>query len=268
VTDYKKIDCHLHSEFSYDSEEKIENILKTAAERGLYAVALTDHCEMNAPEDSRGEPKVLEGLQKLRSLREPYSGGLIVLCGAEVGQATQNYAAANHFIETAKLDFILGSIHNTKAEEDFYFIDFSKRDPLPLYTAYLGEMLELIEWGRFDSLAHLTYPLRYITEKYGIAIDHSALYPQYDAILSLLAEKELALEVNTSSVKNGGGLCPDFTFIKRFFDLGGRRITFGSDSHQAQYIGTGIDNAREAALAAGFKNAVIYKNRSPIEVAL
>ena len=46
-------DYHLHSEFSFDSSEKIENICKKAVEEGISEIAVTDHAELplreNAP---------------------------------------------------------------------------------------------------------------------------------------------------------------------------------------------------------------------------
>ena len=38
-------DYHLHSEFSFDSSEKIENIVEKALQMGIDEIALTDHAE-------------------------------------------------------------------------------------------------------------------------------------------------------------------------------------------------------------------------------
>ena len=40
-------DCHTHTQFSMDSEADIDLCIKRAAELGLAAYAITDHCECN-----------------------------------------------------------------------------------------------------------------------------------------------------------------------------------------------------------------------------
>ena len=55
--------------------------------------------------------------------------------------------------------------------EDFFFLDYKNYDIDELLTRYFDGLLELCQWGAFDSLAHLTYPLRYIVAREKINVD-------------------------------------------------------------------------------------------------
>ena len=108
-----------------------------------------------------------------------------------------------------------------------------------ILTRYFEEILELCQWGQFDSLAHLTYPLRYITGQYHIPVDLSRYDSIIDEILRTLAQKGLGLEINTAGLRREiGQTAPTLPYIKRFRQLGGEILTFGSDAHRAQEPGS------------------------------
>ena len=54
--------------------------------------------------------------------------------------------------------------------------------------------------------------------------------------------------------------------MKRFRELGGRYITFGSDAHYVRDLAGHFDAALEAAQYAGFPCSVFYQQRSPMEM--
>ena len=77
-----------------------------------------------------------------------------------------------------------------------------------LYTSYWEEELEVIAWGQFDTLAHLTYPLRYIQGEHGIPVDLAKHQEAIDQIFRALIDAGKALEVNTSGSVSYTHLCP------------------------------------------------------------
>ena len=129
---------------------------------------------------------------------------------------------------------------------------------------YFETIYKLCEWNKFDSLAHLTYPLRYITGKYKIDVDLSRFKEIIDEILALLIKNEKALEINTSGYFNElKDILPNAEIVKRYKELGGNYITIGSDSHFCDKIGMGIEQGMDAALKCGFTHITVYKNRQP-----
>ena len=121
--------------------------------------------------------------------RQAFDYRLVVMNGIEMGQAIQNKEKAQEILRRYRFDFVLGSLHCIRGMDDFAYIDFSDLDVDVILTRYFEEILELCQWGQFDSLAHLTYPLRYITGQYHIPVDLSRYDSIIDEILRTLAQK-------------------------------------------------------------------------------
>ena len=113
----------------------------------------------------------------------------------------QNIEAAEDILDACDFDFTLASVHNVQGMPDFYELDYSQVDLTKTLHQYFDEILETIEWGKFDSLAHLTYPWRYIVGEHGLAIDDVQLSGRIDEVLTALIKNGKALEVNTSGLR-------------------------------------------------------------------
>ena len=99
-------------------------------------------------------------------------------------------------------------------------------------------MLELCQWGGFDTLAHMTYPLRYIIGKYQIPVDMKPYEEVIREILKTVADKNLALEINTAGLRREiGQTSPTLEYVKLFRELGGELLTFGSDAGSWRWTG-------------------------------
>ena len=82
--------------------------------------------------------------------------------------------------------------------------------------------------------------------------------------LKTLADKNLALEINTAGLRREiGQTSPTLEYVKLFRELGGELLTFGSDAHRAQDLGAGLDVAIDMAKEAGFSHFAFYKKREP-----
>ena len=172
-------DCHSHSNCSPDGEHTQKAMVERAGELGLYAYTLTDHCECNEYEEQYRERQA-RAWDEMERLCVPE--GLVFLKGIELGQATQNPEGAREAVEKYPYDFVIGSLHNMRGEMDFYYMDCREKtqdEIAGLLYRYWDELLEMIELGGFDSLGHLTYPLRYIQGEQGVIVD---LERHYDRI--------------------------------------------------------------------------------------
>ena len=90
--------------------------------------------------------------------------------------------------------------------------------------------------------------------------DYSFWRDEIDEILRLLASKGIALEINTSGLRQQiGKLMPDLAIIKRFRELGGEMVTVGSDAHKAEDVGKNILDGIRAAASAGFGHIAAFK---------
>lgn len=260
------VDLHTHTDNSFDGHHSTMYLCETACMNGLRAVAFTDHLEMDAFYKGNFDRTAIQSYFEIAKARSAFSGKLMVCVGAELGQAVYNKPLSEKLIEMMNYDFIIGAIHNLPDMQDFYYMDFSDEsiDYMDLLRQYFEWELKLAKWAKFDTLAHLTYPLRYIVGNYGKNVDMSRFSEIIDEILLTLIRNKTALEINTAGLRKAIGVTsPDEDIIRRYKELGGKLITIGSDAHYAEHLGAGIEQGYELALKCGFDKVAVYQGRTP-----
>lgn len=274
------IDCHTHTQFSVDSEADIRQMIERAIGLGLSAYAITDHCECNRWYSEDHYPNETtypyfdfgrdyeNSVSAVTKLKEEYAGRINLICGTELGEATEVPEIAEKVAADERLDFIIGSMHQLPKTEDFAFIDYSEYSPESIYgllERYFIEINKLCKWGKFDVLGHLTYTLRYIKGNFGFDADIS----RFDDIIAdsfrILAHNGKGIEINTSGLRqNYGDTFPSYKYVKLFRDLGGEIISIGSDAHTVEDLGKGVREGAKIALKAGFNRLCYFKRRKPV----
>ena len=260
-------DCHLHTKCSPDGQDTAGLLCEGASRMGMYAVAITDHCECNTYREEGYQQSVRDSYLQARNAASAYNS-LHVYAGVELGQPTQNLNAARDVLSSMDFDFVLASVHNLPGEQDFYFMDFSlmpQRELEQLLNHYMEELMTTVRWGDFDSLAHLTYPWRYIEGRDKRRVPVEKFSEQTDCILRELIRKDEALELNTSGLRQElGDTMPQLPLLKRYRELGGRLVTIGSDAHRWMDIGSGIETGLSLLSQAGFRYFTVFSRRKPV----
>lgn len=267
---YKNIvDLHVHTDNSFDGNHSATFFCEKAEFMDLRAVAFTDHCEVD---QFRGDPayekRIFQAFFEVSKVRSAFRGKILILNGIELGQPAFDTEAADRILSTHDYDMVLGSVHNLRGGEDFYFMEnLTLKEAEKLLEEYFNALIELLEWGNFDVLAHLTYPLRYFYSKSNLTIDLSKFKDQIDEILLLTAKSGKALEINTAALRQPlNKLSPEVDIVKRFKELGGKYVSVGSDAHYAEHLAADIDMAYSCALEAGFDSITFFQKRTPIEM--
>ena len=83
-----------------------------------------------------------------------------------------------------------------------------------------------------------------------------------DEILKVLAHKGKALEINTRRLGSKEAMEVLMPIYQRFYEVGGRIVTIGSDAHRASEIGKGLADAVIMADRAQLK-VVYFKDGQP-----
>ena len=177
-----RCDCHLHTDNSFDSETPAERQVDRAHELGIEYIAITDHCDILEWSDLN----IARSNAQAAELNRKYDD-LTVLRGIELGEPLQSPEQTAIALGLCEYDFVLCSLHNIAGEEDFYYLHPDEEQAYDLIGRYFDELLEMVRWNAFDSLAHFTYPLRYITGRDGVRVDMSRFQPIIRRILSELA---------------------------------------------------------------------------------
>ena len=266
-------DSHCHSNNSFDAKNTVDEMCQAAISRGLYALAITDHCEahyLNCGENCEFgifDRQIPKSVSEMNIAKKQYAKQLKVLCGLELGEPMHDPAQTTKALSYGSFDFILASVHNLRGRDDFYYMDFSKVNIDTILQEYFTELAETAAFEHFDSLAHLTYPLRYIVERTGSFPDLSKHYHLIDDVFNILIKNHKALEINVSGLfKPMKTTLPDVSLVARFKELGGRYVTIGTDAHSEDMVGKGIEQGIAVAKEAGFTEYTIFENHTPIQI--
>ncbi|MDE5583937.1 MAG: histidinol-phosphatase HisJ family protein [Ruminococcus sp.] len=273
------IDCHTHTQFSMDSEADINSCIEKAVTLGLSAYAITDHCECNAwytkehymstenMDYFNYSADFEKSVSAVTELKEKYSKKINLICGVELGQATQEKEIAEMVNRDRRLDFIIGSLHQLKGEKDFYYIDYDNMTMEEIYNLlerYFTEVYEMCRLGCLDVLGHITYCLRYMKCRNNITPDISRFDDIIAETFRTLANNGKGIEINTSGIRQGFGDCfPSLKYVRLFKELGGEILSVGSDSHTPEDIGKNISEGIITAKNAGFSRLCYFMERKP-----
>lgn len=241
-------------------------LCETAVAKGASCIAIADHCEIDSKTEDFRALCTNQYVETFECKRY-FEGQLLVLQGIELGQAIYNIPLANHILDKFNYDFVLGSIHNLPEMEDFFFMDYKDKDVYDLLSRYFQKELELAKWDGFDSLAHLTYPLRYMVGEQKIPVDMTRFDDVIGEIFETLIKNHKALEINTSGIAMPlGDTLPGEAYIQRFHDMGGQYITVGSDAHVPEKLCGNVDKGMALAKKCGFDYVTIFNRREPMLV--
>lgn len=258
-------DSHTHSKHSFDGNDPVMMLCEQAIKLGLYSISITDHCECNEYFSNNVRKSIEASVMASGKARASYGFKIKVYTGIELGQPTQNKLAADDVLSLCDYDFVIGSLHNLKNEQDFYFLEYNDDNVNDLLERYFTQLYELAVDNRFDTLAHMTYPLRYIVGNVTKEIKYDTYKEMIDEVLKVLVKNEKALEINTSGLRQRIGITlPGENIVSRFRELGGKYITIGSDAHRWGDVGSGLEEGYRLAQKCGFSYVTVFEKRQPV----
>ena len=255
-------DYHTHSKLSPDSDTPLEQQAQAAVEAGLDELCITDHCDLlslqGEPVDSYDWPPAVA---QYREVVPQFAPKLTLKLGLELGMAHLNPAASQAIVSQPELDFVLGSVHNLCPEKggaDFYYVPYP--DEAACHAAlddYFTSMAVLAGTDLYDVLAHIIYPLRYMS----FPISLERYYGRIRDILRAAAEGGRGMEVNTYRGRTVAEWAP---ILELYRQAGGEIVTVGSDAHTPEGVGQGIQAACALLADRGFRYVCTYEKRRPV----
>jgi len=277
------IDYHIHTHHSIDAEGSIDEYCKQALKCGLKEICFTNHCELDPQRDDNlirfdgtGEPQpftrdcLLRLQNQVLQSKDRYKrSGLTVKFGLEVGYFDGIEKFLHEVTKDIVFDFVLGSIHcldhiciDSSREYQTYFAKHKVPD---LFHNYFKEVKNLINSELFNSVGHLDVYKKYGIGFYGTEI-HTLPEDSLKDCFQLMAEKEIALEINTAGLRRINEFYPAPSIMKHARAQGVNLITIGSDAHKVADLGKGIKEGMEYAKSFGFEAVCSYEKRKPIRV--
>lgn len=260
-------DVHTHSTYSADGKAPLAEMIAAAHAKGLSYYGVSEHFDYDYREQgilASGKPLAYTDapayFAEARRLQEKYAKkGLRVLVGGEYGFAENAacYRAYGELSERFSPDFVVNSVHTCDGE-DCYFTDYFRgKEKGYAYARYLEEVRKSLDapYG-YDVVAHIGYVSRNAPYP-----DKKMRYEEFpdvlDDILKTIVAKGKILEVNSSARGAGSEFLPDADILTRYFELGGRQVSFASDAHFAARIAEKRELVCGALKKIGFTNLTV-----------
>ena len=266
-------DLHSHSTFSTDGKSQLVDMVNTAKAKGLRYYGVSEHFDLDEYSirlyGSIDEKAYFARARELQ--RQLNSDGFTFLVGGEFNYVSDKRVLDKFLAIMAryKPDYVINSVHIVDGEECFrreYFQDKTKQYA---YSRYLEQVAKSLDAPyKFDIVGHLGYVSRNSPYEDG-KIRYVDFANLYDAILTKIVHMGVILEVNSSTRGAGSDFLPDVDVLARYYELGGRKISLGSDAHYTSRIADKREQAAELLKNIGFTYITVpNKGKDEIQVEL
>lgn len=270
------VDYHIHTHHSIDAHGSVREYCERAHSLGLEEICFTNHCELDPTRndnlirfDTNPEPITRDRIQVLRNeilgvQQEFATRGLVVKFGIEIGYFPGINARLREVTDGIPFDFVLGSIHclehiciDSSREYQTYFKQY---DVPALLDRYYDAIVALIKSRYYDAVAHLDVYKKYGIGHYGnvikdIPVDH------LKTVFRAMKEHDIALEINTAGLRRVDEIYPSPGIMRYARTQGIEMITIGSDAHQTDDLGKGLNQGIAYAKSFGFEHLCVYHER-------
>jgi histidinol-phosphatase (PHP family) len=267
------LDAHLHTDLSPDSDVPVDVYAALAAERGIAEIAITDHVDFD-PRDPAWEYSSFEDRE--RTVREAAARwadrGVAIRFGVELTyNRTWEDDIRSHLARHA-YDFTIGSVHDWPGSPyrggEAVARWVADRSLAEIVEPYVTEVTAAARSGLFDAIGHLDVVKRYLLPH--VTPAQLAAAPElFEPALAALVETGTALEVNTSGLRQPAGeTYPGPGLVARFRELGGNRLTAGSDAHREGAFAFGLEAGYLVVAAAGFRDLTFRRGGEPVKIGI
>ena len=249
-------DQHVHSSFSFDSNENLENYINVCNENDIIT---TEHLDLENPiinyKDSLFDYSKYVG--QVENLNKRYPNKFF--SGIEIGYTPNSEKRIEDFLKDKNFNLRLLSIHQN-GTYDFMCINKNLIRLENLVKEYFEQMIQALESSiKFNVLAHFEYGLRMIDISI-IEFDNLASV-FLNKLIELIVKKEIAFEVNTKSMYKYKKENLYSYMIEKYIKKGGRLFTLGSDAHNIREYAYKFDEAKKFLLSKNIKEIILFKDK-------
>lgn len=214
------VDCHNHTNFSYDAQQSAQELFNDARILGLGGVCITEHVDLHLFDGyvheqgvcrfKRAElyesalhecvPNFKHWLQR-RDEQRKAEGEFLQLFGMELGYHPSLVPELCALIQDMPLDEVIGSVHVIDGKDLGVIRErLYAQEKEAVYRDYLRRACDLVRaMPQIDILAHIDYIARYPRSYQDARMYGKDYQEELKTLFSLLIEADIALELNTGS---------------------------------------------------------------------
>lgn len=232
-----------------------------AIARGLPEIGFTDHYDLHPLDECAGYFRLAEWAAEIDRVRADFADRLMVRAGIELGEPHLYRAEAQALLQQYPFDYALGSLHWI-GDELVFDPKYFERPADAAFGLFFEELERLTRAGGFDVLSHFDVVVRAGLPIYG-EYDPRRYADVIRAALKNCVDHGIALDINSQGLRTACGvLTPGVEILKWYVEMGGERVTLGSDAHRPDHLGADLEVALEAARAAGLKYVTQFERRT------
>ncbi len=249
-------DQHVHSSYSFDSNENLENYINVSNNSDIIT---TEHLDFENPIINYKDSSIdyLKYVGQIKNLNKKYSNKFFL--GIEIGYTPNSEKRIEDFLKDKNFNLKLLSIHQN-GNYDYMCVNKKLISLEVLIQEYFEQMIQALESSiEFNVLAHFEYGLRMIDIS---VTDFDNLASVFlNKIIELIVKKEIAFEVNTKSMYKYKKENLYNYMIEKYIKKGGRLFTLGSDAHNIKEYAYKFDEAKNFLLSKNIKEIILFKDK-------
>ncbi len=253
------IDTHVHTRHSSDGHHSIKEIIRQAKERGIGFLCTTDHLDYDLKYGGHAavpwrhinlDEYKAEFDEAKANLGE--DSGLELRFGIEAGWSKKAEEHLKDLLPRYDFDQVINSVHFVLGWDVYFPQAFWFKTKKRLYSTYLHNVLDSLDAPyEYDVVAHFGYVTRSAPYK-NKELPYSDYPELFDAIFKKIIEKGKALEINTHTTQY-----PTDEILRKYYEAGGRKISFGSDSHRDE-LGKNYEETCRYLKSIGFTHFSVF----------
>ena len=264
----KLADLHTHTKLCNHATGEPEEYLQNAICRGVAFLGVSDHIPYPAGYDSQWRMTGAE-FPLYRSMvrdlqRKAENTPVEVLYGIELDYVPGRMQEVYDAIQDEPFDYRIGSVHYT----DFAFDDpgmmqcWHSRGADAVWNEYADRMCAFVDSCDFEIMAHPDLPKKFNL----LPSDRKYFLRRMREAFEIASGKGIAVEINTAGLRKAAQeFYPSLELLKAAREAG-MPLTLGSDSHRPEEIAADFDRAVEWAKSAGYRAALTFQERKPMEL--
>jgi histidinol-phosphatase (PHP family) len=265
-------DLHTHHHRCGHALGEIEDYIQAAIEKGMDYIGIADHSpyfysdeDQLYPGIAMGKSELANYVEEVLALKKKYKQQIHVLLGMESDFFPDHQDLYKHIYGKYPFDYIIGSVHYVNEVNIFRkgrWEGLNQAERVEVKEAYYRLIQQSAKSGMFQVLGHIDAM--------------KGFYPAFSAIetpiieetLKVIADEQVAIEVNTSGkTKDCGGWYPSHEILERAHHYG-VSVSFGSDAHTPERVADDYHEVQRMLKEIGFKEMVFFVGKERKSVIL
>ena len=261
-----RVDLHNHTIYCNHASGSMEEYIQRAMALGIDIFGFSCHAPMDFDTKYRMSKSMLPTyLSKIEDLSTKYSDKITILSALEVDFILGREDLLLGSVLDSNVDYLIGSVHflgEWGFDNPEFVGEWSRRGVEATWALYLDSVQKMAETKLFNIMGHFDLP-----KLFGSKIPKNMLQKVTDT-LEILHKNDLVIEINAAGLrKKINEQYPSLEILKIAKEIG-IDITFSSDAHAIEQVGSSYETCLKIAKSVGYTKAVYFtkKEKKYVEI--